>query len=294
MRPHVELIQEDDYVWHGAELPGGEGRASERRLSVDEEDGSSSLRIDFHTDWGRGPGIHHANTEYYVRRGRDRLRRPEDRQGRLRLRAQGRADRLPQDRRRHQDPALPRVRRRRLRPGRLARRRAALGRRPRGRHRHRLRRDEVGRRAQPRPDARPLHQVPPRRPGERLLHPPRARAGGLVGPPSGPPPLLRGGVHDPGPHGVQLRHPGPRHLLLPPGAGQARPLHHHGGWRHLAAALRRRAGQLVHPERVGPLGRRGRQLRPDGLDESPHPAAAGRTPRTTWRSRGAPTRTCVS
>ncbi|MFI6817543.1 DUF4437 domain-containing protein [Nonomuraea sp. NPDC050328] len=69
MRPHVELIQEDDYVWHGAELVGGEGRASERRLSVDEEDGSSSLRIDFHTGWGRGPGVHHADTEYYVLEG---------------------------------------------------------------------------------------------------------------------------------------------------------------------------------------------------------------------------------
>nr|WP_190814438.1 DUF4437 domain-containing protein [Saccharopolyspora pogona] len=46
------MIQEDDYIWHGAELIGGEGPASERRLSVDEEDGSSSLRIDFHTDWG--------------------------------------------------------------------------------------------------------------------------------------------------------------------------------------------------------------------------------------------------
>lgn len=69
MRPHVELIHEADYVWHAAELPGGEGRASERRLSVDEEDGSSSLRVDFHTDWGRGPGIHHANTEYYVLEG---------------------------------------------------------------------------------------------------------------------------------------------------------------------------------------------------------------------------------
>ncbi|GIH80840.1 DUF4437 domain-containing protein [Planobispora longispora] len=66
MRPHVELIHEDDYVWHGAELIGGEGRASERRLSADEEDGSSSLRIDFHTDWSRGPGIHHADSEYYV------------------------------------------------------------------------------------------------------------------------------------------------------------------------------------------------------------------------------------
>ncbi len=66
VRPHVELIHEADYIWHAAELPGGEGRASERRLSVDEEDGSSSLKVAFHTDWGRGPGIHHANTEYYV------------------------------------------------------------------------------------------------------------------------------------------------------------------------------------------------------------------------------------
>lgn len=69
MRPHVELIQEADYTWHGAELVGGDGRAGERRLSVDEEDGSSSLRVDFTTDWGRGPGIHHANTEYYVLEG---------------------------------------------------------------------------------------------------------------------------------------------------------------------------------------------------------------------------------
>lgn len=69
MRPHVELIDEDDYVWHAAELAGGEGRASERRLSVDEEDGSSSLSLSFHSDWARGPGIHHANTEFYVLEG---------------------------------------------------------------------------------------------------------------------------------------------------------------------------------------------------------------------------------
>lgn len=66
MRPHVELIHEDDYVWHAAELPRGEGKVGERRLSVDEEDGSSSLSLRFDSDWGRGPGIHHANTEYYV------------------------------------------------------------------------------------------------------------------------------------------------------------------------------------------------------------------------------------
>lgn len=52
MRPHVELIAEDDYVWHAAEPVGGEGRASERRLSVDKEDDSSSLRVDFHAGWG--------------------------------------------------------------------------------------------------------------------------------------------------------------------------------------------------------------------------------------------------
>lgn len=73
MRPHVELIDQADYVWHGAELIKGNGRASERRMSVDEEDGSSSLRVDFHTDWNRGPGIHHANTEYFVLEGEMRI-----------------------------------------------------------------------------------------------------------------------------------------------------------------------------------------------------------------------------
>ena len=270
MRPHVELIQEDDYVWHAAELPGSEGRASERRLSVDEEDGSSSLRVDFHTDWGRGPGIHHANTEYYVSRARSTTA------ARRSARA---ATSTPPRACRPTTSSSPRA------PGSCTTASTAtpastrstrwprhpLGRRPRGRHRPRHRGDEVGRRPQPRSDAGPVHQVPPRRPGQRLLHPPRARAGGLGGPPAGPPPLLRGGLHDPGPHGVQLRHPRPRHLLLPPGPGQARPLHHHGGRRHLAAALRRRAGQLVHPERVGALGRRGRQLRPERPRRGPAP-----------------------
>ena len=41
MRPHVELIHEDDYIWHAAELPTGEGKAEQRNLSVDEEDGSA-------------------------------------------------------------------------------------------------------------------------------------------------------------------------------------------------------------------------------------------------------------
>lgn len=71
MRPHVELIHEDDYIWRPAEpeLPLGEGRAKQRNLAVDEEDGSASLRVDFTADWGRPGGYHHADTEWYVLEG---------------------------------------------------------------------------------------------------------------------------------------------------------------------------------------------------------------------------------
>jgi hypothetical protein len=73
MRPHVEMIQESDYVWHVAEMPQGEGKAQQRNLSVDEEDGSSSLRVNFKSKWGRGPGVHHGDTEYYVLSGEMQL-----------------------------------------------------------------------------------------------------------------------------------------------------------------------------------------------------------------------------
>ena len=69
MRPHVEVIQDSDYIWHKAELYGGEGEARERRLAIDEEDGSSSLTVEFVTDWGRASGVHHADTEWYVLEG---------------------------------------------------------------------------------------------------------------------------------------------------------------------------------------------------------------------------------
>lgn len=69
MRPHVELIHEEDFLWHPAEFVGGEGRASQRNLSYDEEDGSASLRVDFHTDWGRPGGYHFGDTEWYVLEG---------------------------------------------------------------------------------------------------------------------------------------------------------------------------------------------------------------------------------
>jgi hypothetical protein len=69
VRAHVELIHEDDYIFHGGELPYGEGRILERRLSTDEEDGSSSLSLHATSDWGRGAGIAHADTEFYVVEG---------------------------------------------------------------------------------------------------------------------------------------------------------------------------------------------------------------------------------
>ncbi|HEX9695252.1 MAG TPA: DUF4437 domain-containing protein [Actinomycetota bacterium] len=69
MRPHVELIHEDDYIWHGAELPFGDGRARQRNLSLDEEDGSASTSVEFLSAFERPAGRHLADTEWYVLAG---------------------------------------------------------------------------------------------------------------------------------------------------------------------------------------------------------------------------------
>jgi uncharacterized protein DUF4437 len=69
MRPHVELIHEADYIWHPAELPGGAGEARQQNLSLDEEDGSGSFRVDFDSDFERPGGYHVADTEWYVLEG---------------------------------------------------------------------------------------------------------------------------------------------------------------------------------------------------------------------------------
>ena len=69
MRPHVELIDEIDLLWHVAELPYGEGEARQRNLNYDEEDGSASLLVEFQTDWQRVSGYHAAQTEWYVLEG---------------------------------------------------------------------------------------------------------------------------------------------------------------------------------------------------------------------------------
>lgn len=73
MRPHVELIQSKDLVWHAAELPRGEGKARQLNLSYDEEDGSASTEVHFDSDWRRISGLHHADTEWFVVEGEVRL-----------------------------------------------------------------------------------------------------------------------------------------------------------------------------------------------------------------------------
>ena len=73
MRPHVELIQQSDLCWHPAELHGGTGRAMQRNLSYDEEDGSCSTKIIFETAWDRPGGYHEADTEWFVLEGKVKM-----------------------------------------------------------------------------------------------------------------------------------------------------------------------------------------------------------------------------
>ena len=69
MRPHVELIDEKDLIFHPSELVGGIGEAKQRNLAYDEEDGSLSAKIHFDSDWHRPAGVHVAQTEWYVLEG---------------------------------------------------------------------------------------------------------------------------------------------------------------------------------------------------------------------------------
>lgn len=73
MRPHVELVDEKDLIWHPAELPHGSGEARQRNLCYDEENGAASLLVEFVTDWRRGAGLHAAQTEWYVLEGGIRI-----------------------------------------------------------------------------------------------------------------------------------------------------------------------------------------------------------------------------
>ena len=69
MRPHVELVDERDLIWHVAEFEHASGTAEQRNLSYDEEDGSASLKVRFRTDWSRPAGVHVAETEWLILSG---------------------------------------------------------------------------------------------------------------------------------------------------------------------------------------------------------------------------------
>jgi quercetin dioxygenase-like cupin family protein len=73
VRPHVELIEEKDLVWHEAELHKGNGRARQRNLSYDEENGAASTRVVFEKAWSRPAGYHHADVEWYIKEGQIKL-----------------------------------------------------------------------------------------------------------------------------------------------------------------------------------------------------------------------------
>lgn len=70
MRPHVELIDEKDLIWHPAELFHADGQARQRNLCYDEENGAASLKVEFLSDWSRPAGLHAAQTEWFVLHGR--------------------------------------------------------------------------------------------------------------------------------------------------------------------------------------------------------------------------------
>ena len=73
MRPHVELIDEKDLIWHVAELPHGVGQARQRNLNYCEETGEASLMVEFESDWSRPAGLQAAQTEICVLESGDTL-----------------------------------------------------------------------------------------------------------------------------------------------------------------------------------------------------------------------------
>ncbi|MSO96748.1 MAG: DUF4437 domain-containing protein [Rhodospirillaceae bacterium] len=73
MRPHVELIQQTDLLWHPAELPYGDGKVRQRNLSYCEEFGAATTKLYFESPWVRPAGYHSADTEWFILKGMVRI-----------------------------------------------------------------------------------------------------------------------------------------------------------------------------------------------------------------------------
>ncbi|MGK0500208.1 MAG: quercetin dioxygenase-like cupin family protein [Oceanicoccus sp.] len=69
MRPHVEIVDERDLIWHPAEFEHATGHAKQQNLSYDEENGAASLKVEFSSEWQRPAGLHNAQTEWFVLKG---------------------------------------------------------------------------------------------------------------------------------------------------------------------------------------------------------------------------------
>lgn len=66
MRPHVELVYQQDLIWHADALGSPDDQADVRRLSSDEESGAGTVLVRFGGLWSRPAGYHQADTEWYV------------------------------------------------------------------------------------------------------------------------------------------------------------------------------------------------------------------------------------
>jgi len=69
VRPHVELVYQQDLIWHADDLGSAGDQAEIRRLSSDEESGAGTVLARFGTSWSRPGGYHQGDTEWFVLSG---------------------------------------------------------------------------------------------------------------------------------------------------------------------------------------------------------------------------------
>ena len=70
MRPHVELVYQQDLIWHADALGSAGDQAELRRLCRDEESDAGTVLARFSGNWSRPAGYHAADTEWFVLAGR--------------------------------------------------------------------------------------------------------------------------------------------------------------------------------------------------------------------------------